>query len=255
MSPTLSPIVFLHIPKTAGQTIHNELARLVGAAAVSPIRVHTQAPDGPQMPAGYRLYSGHLDWTELETLPKDRFVFTVLREPRERIASFYFYLLKEAQALSAQQLALKENTGKRMILEHSADDYFFSGAPGWQTFIRDHYENFYCGYFATRKMRAHGGFRKLAPAEQINRALAGLKQIDRVYRTTALEVLEQDIAQRFGGAIHVAGNYHNVGIHATDQKRWPKLMARLESDATRPRLEGFASQDEALMEVIDFAEP
>src|SRR5690606_31646457 len=62
------PIVFLHIPKTAGQTIHNQLAQMVGAGSVSPIRVQSQAPKGPQMPAGYGLYSGHIDWTELETL-------------------------------------------------------------------------------------------------------------------------------------------------------------------------------------------
>ncbi|WP_430450438.1 hypothetical protein [Rhodophyticola sp.] len=67
---TDTTIVFLHIPKTAGQTIHSELARVVGAKAVSPVRVHTQAARGvAQMPPGYRLYSGHIDWEALDTLP------------------------------------------------------------------------------------------------------------------------------------------------------------------------------------------
>merc|ERR1711969_313057 len=139
-----SPIVFLHIPKTAGQTIHNALAAMVGGRHVSPIRTHTQAPgDAPQMPAGYALYSGHIDWTELETLPGGRFTFTVLRDPRERIASFYFFLLKEAEALDRDALERPQNYGKKLILQRSADDYFFGGPAGFNAFILDHYDNFY----------------------------------------------------------------------------------------------------------------
>ena len=158
----MKPIVFLHIPKTAGQTIHSELARVIGAPHVSPIRVHTQAARGPghaaaQLPPGYRLYSGHLDWTALDSLPEDRFVFSVLRDPWERIASFYFYMLEQAQGLDAATLEDPSRIGFRMILTHSADDYFFGGDVQWQQFILDHYDNFYCSYFATRKMRVGGG--------------------------------------------------------------------------------------------------
>jgi len=101
------PIVFLHIPKTAGQSVHNALAEHVGAEHVSPVRVHTQSTgDHGQFPAGYSLYSGHLDWVELEKVPEPRFVFSILRDPKERIASFYFYLRKEAQRLSREDLDL-----------------------------------------------------------------------------------------------------------------------------------------------------
>ena len=255
MTASMPTVVFLHIPKTAGQTIHNELARVVGSGAVSPVRVHTQAPQGPQMPSGYRLYSGHLDWTELGDLPRDRFVFSVLRDPRERIASFYFYLLKEARTLSPEALIQPANTGKQRVLEWSADDYFFGGDGGWRRFISDHYDNFYCSYFATRKMRGHREISTLPEAELLARARAGIAALDRIYHTEALTALEQDVRVRLGSDVRVAGNFFNVGSLKPAQKRWPKLLERLESEASRARLEAFATRDAALMEGIAFARP
>ena len=84
----MRPIVFLHIPKTAGQTIHFALAEMVGARNVSPIRVNGQAVDHCTLPPGYLLHSGHIDWTNLDSVEGNPFVFTVLRDPAERIGSF-----------------------------------------------------------------------------------------------------------------------------------------------------------------------
>ena len=246
------PIVFLHIPKTAGQAIHNSLVQLVGGTKhVSPVRVHTQSADGSQMPPGYRLYSGHLDWVGLDDLFAKRFAFTVLRDPAERIASFYFYLRKEAEALSPEQLQLPENIGKRRILETSADDYFFGGDSDWQRFVLDHYDNFYCSYFATRKMRGRAEVATLSPAEAFVRARAGLDLLDGVYLTTKLEDLERDIQQRFGSHINVVGRYYNKGPHQEEQARWPKLIERMESDASCRRLEQFLDKDTRLMATLE----
>ena len=86
-APLRAPIVFLHIPKTAGQTVHNELARAVGQQGVSPIRVHGQAPTpDDQLPKGHRFYSGHIDWLALDQIEKPRFVFSILRDPRGKIS-------------------------------------------------------------------------------------------------------------------------------------------------------------------------
>lgn len=247
----MTTIVFLHIPKTAGQTVHNALIPVVGGPAhVSPIRVHTQAPNGPQMPAGYNLYSGHIDWTELETLPEDRFVFTVLRDPRERIASFFLYLYKEAQALSKEDLALPHNTGKQRLLEESADEYFLGGNPSWQLFIRDHYDNFYCTYFATRLIRGTAQLAGVSQEEILTRAQSGLAQMDAVYSTRDLSVLEADIETYVGEKINVTETYHNTGAAPRNEARWPKLLARLEKDETRARLEEFVRNDDLLMQRI-----
>ncbi|WBU63885.1 sulfotransferase family 2 domain-containing protein [Paracoccus aerodenitrificans] len=248
MISTDNPIVFLHIPKTAGQTIHNRLVKLVGGPEyVSPIRVHIQAGDCDQMPAGYRLYSGHLDWTQLDKLPKDRFAFTVLRDPKERIASFYFYLIKDAHALSSEELAQPINLGMRKALEETPDEYFFGGDAQWQKFILDHYDNFYCSYFASRLMRGRKILAGLDNDEIHQRAMAGLSDLQGVYFTDRLDLLEADIRRNFGAKIALTRIFVNAGDHEAGAKRWPKLAAAMESDRNLARLESFAERDEALI--------
>ena len=96
------PIVFLHLPRTGGGAAHAALARVVGAPRVSPVRSAGQAaPGAAQFPPGYALYSGPLDWNGIETLPRGRFTFTVLRDPQERIASLYFHFRALAEAVSS----------------------------------------------------------------------------------------------------------------------------------------------------------
>ena len=242
---TMRPVVFLHIPKTAGQTIHNALVAAVGGPAhVSPIRTHTQADTSDQFPPGFRLYSGHLDWVALESVSPNPFVFTVLRDPRERIASFYFYLEAEARGLSPAALARPENAGKRRLLEVSADDYFFGGDPAWQGFVRDHYENFYCTYFATRRMRGSREVAGQPPAAVIEAALRGIGLIDQVHFTDDLARLETALAAVVRRPLSISGSFHNTGKLARSEARWPHLLARLEKDANRTALEQFAARDE-----------
>jgi hypothetical protein len=243
-TPTL---VFLHIPKTAGQTIHTELTRVVGKRAVSPVRVHSQAAPNAQMPLGYRLYSGHIDWVDLETLPEDRFVFTVLRDPLERIASFYLYLLQQAEALDVVELEKPHRTGMRMVRTRSADDYFFGGDAEWQRFILDHYDNFYTSYLATRKMRAGQAWRQLPQEERLHRAEAGAEAIDRIYAVSDLPRLETDLAAQTGQSVQVTDSFVNAGPAPRGTKRWPRLLERIESDANRARLEAFGTLDFELM--------
>lgn len=243
------PVIFLHIPKTAGQTIHSELVRAIGKSRVSPVRVHTEvAPGAPQMPSGYLLYSGHLDWTELDGMPDDRFVFTVLRDPWERIASFYFYLLDQAQALDPAELTLPHRTGMRMILTHTADDYFFGGDANWQRFVADHYDNFYCSYFATRLMRGRKQIAKLPDAALLEKALDQSRSIDRIYATTDLASLEADVAAELGLQIRVTDRFVNAGPQKRDTLRWPRLLDRLERDDSAARLTRFGELDARLME-------
>ena len=244
----MTTLVFLHVPKTAGQSVHSELVRLVGGPAqVSPVRVHTQAGPEDQMPPGYRLYSGHIDWTGIDALPQDRFAFTVLRDPRERIASFYFYLLDEARKLPPDALHLPENLGKRIILEHSADDYFLGGDASWQTFIRDHYDNFYCSYFATRRMRGRSLLTGLGGSEVIAAAGAGLASLQGVYDISGLDRLERDLRARFGFDARLTRTFVNVGSTSRGEARWPRLMARLERDATAAALSRFCALDDVLV--------
>ena len=251
-SEPFPPIVFLHIPKTAGQTIHNELARAVGRQGVSPIRVHTQAlSPKAQLPAGYRLYSGHIDWEALDQIPKPRFVFSILRDPRERIASFYFYLLKEAKALTPTELQLPQNAGKRAVLERSADDYFFGGNEAWQNFIFDHYDNFYCSYFGSKRIRPGHAYARMPERRKLRGALRNMGKIDWVYSVENLAALEADFNTLYDFDLNLTGTNDNAGDRPVSERRWPRLMAQLESDENRARLEEFVSLDITLMKRLE----
>lgn len=247
------PIVFLHIPKTAGQSVHNQLAQAVGPANVSPVRVHTQAPSGPaQFPKGYDLYSGHIDWTDLACVPHPRFAFSVLRDPRERIASFYFYLLKEARQLTSLQLELPEHAGKKAILSRSVDSYFFGGDAAWTAFIQDHYDNFYCRYFGSGKIRAGAEFGAMTDRRKLRAALRNLSNLDWVYHVNNLSALADDLNTLFGFNLDFDRHRANLGDRPMNEPRWPRLMDRLEKDTTRTLLEDFVTLDLALMERMEF---
>ena len=244
-------IVFLHIPKTAGQTVHTELTRVIGAEHTSPVRVHTQVGPDDQFPPGYRLYSGHLDWKDIDQLPKDRFTFSVLRNPRERIASFYFYLLKRAEAATPEMLEKPEHTGMRNILERSVDDYFFSGDKKWNKFIRDHYDNFYCTYFGTRKMRGWGDVSQLTKTERLEQAKTGVKAVDAFYSVDKLGALETDLEQVLGAPVHLVNTRVNEGPQDVDTRRWRALVERLEQDSSLRQLQRMAALDSQLMRHLE----
>lgn len=243
-------IVFPHVPKTAGQTVIAALERIYPAAAFSPVRTHAAAAQDAQLPPGYRLYAGHIDWVDLETLPKDRFAFTVLRDPRERIASFYFYTLREAAKLTPEELASKARTNMRMVSALSADDYFFGGGRPWQRFIHDHYDNFYCNYLATRKIRGWKDMADLDPADLVARATEGARALQGVYSIDALGTLEHDLEQVLGARPRIEGTYVNAGPEPTTARRWDELCARFERDESVRRLEGFARQDSDVMAAL-----
>jgi len=241
-------IVFLHIPKTAGQTIHSELARLIGEDAVSPIRVHTQA-DSPagQFPPGYRLYSGHIDWLALDTVPNPRFVFTVLRDPFERIASFYFFLKRQAESLSAEELARPRRVGMRRILTSTVDDYFCGGPSSWRRFILDHYHSPYCAYLATKTLR---GYSKVAGSplnDLVDRAEVAAKSLGGVYSVTGLSALERDIEIVLGQRPQLTGRYMNAAPKEQAGSRWMQLESMIEKKQTLVELKSFVGADVQLM--------
>ena len=243
-------VAFLHIPKTAGQSIIQELHRVCGDDKISPVRTHTQAAKDSQFPPGYRVYAGHIDWVDLESLEDDRFSFSVLRNPRERVASFYFYLKREAEMLSVEDLAQKENTGKRNLLSMSIDDYFFGGKPAWQTFIHDHYDNFYCSYFNTRRIRGWRLVKHLQPEELIANAVEGAKAVSKIYGLSQLDRLEADLSRILNATVNLQSTRVNTGPPPTSGKRWNDLMALFEQDESRAKMDAFVEHDEAFLRAL-----
>lgn len=142
-------VIFLHIPKTAGQSTHRYLEKLFDPHDVCPARENDKLLTIPAARLQrYRLFSGHLDWSLLDVVPQPRFVFTILREPRERLLSFYFFMRRTAAALPKEQLG---KHAVRAALTLPPDEYFCQQVPQG---LDAQYDNFYTYYFAGRTFDA-----------------------------------------------------------------------------------------------------
>ncbi|WP_158515988.1 sulfotransferase family 2 domain-containing protein [Pararhodobacter sp. CCB-MM2] len=244
------PIVFLHIPKTAGQTIFHQIAARVGIENVCPIRDLPMAEPGEtHLPPGYAFYGGHINWHDIDQL-EDPFSFTVLRDPRERIGSLYFYLLQKSREKRDMDSNLLKYRGEKLILELSADDYFFGNDLNMRINIAETYDNFYTSYFATRRVRGAATLKSLSPADKISLALKGAAQISSIYTVDRLIDLESDLRSKLGSTVSIVGNINNQGPHKGQKYRWKSLVDLFEKDCNIRRMEAFVAQDLAVMEKL-----
>lgn len=200
-------VIFLHIPKTAGQSVHAFLEGFFPANEVCPARENFQLlPLSIARLKQYRLFSGHLDWSLLDAVNGPRFVFTILREPAERILSFYFFLRNKASKFDAAALKLPEHQGMHAAITMTPDEYFCAGPGLLRNFIDNHYDNFYSYYFAGRTFDSRNKLRGLtkrahAPLTEdalVQLAIDNLKYLDAVYTTDSLDKLEADIQRVLG---------------------------------------------------------
>lgn len=194
------PIIFLHIPKTAGQSVHNYLCRAFEWPDICPARVNAQLCDIPiKTRKNYRLFSGHLDWAQVYGLHPDAFTFSILREPVSRILSFYFFMRNNASKLSAEDLKKPINAMKRAIIELTADEYFLGGGPKVKTFVNSQYDNFFTYYFAGRTYLSRNmlfgemNSGRLNADNIIEIAKQNIRELNGLYRVEQLEKLQVDL--------------------------------------------------------------
>lgn len=228
------------------------MTALLGPDAVSPVRTHTQVPStSAQFPEGYKFYSGHLDWDDDTVFAAPQFTFSVLRDPRERLASFYLYMLSRAKQMPEDQLELPHNIGLKRLLAGPPDDYFFAGDTQWQLFISDHYDNFYTGFFAARRLRERSDLKGLSGAERMARALANIDALPvHLYDVSEIERLEEDLENLIGQRPQLASRRDNVGTSGVGTKRWPSLIDMFDKSSNARRLERFVEDDLTLMSQI-----
>lgn len=86
--PSGRPALFLHIPKTAGTSIVDIAAPYYGEGLISHGDYHGCPPsDFRNVP----FVSGHFGYSYARPLMDGRVSFTFLREPRERVLSYYYF--------------------------------------------------------------------------------------------------------------------------------------------------------------------
>lgn len=93
------PVAFLHLEKTAGMSLASFLTSRFHPLQIDPdpdrtCPPHVKLPFPPHVierVKRYPLVWGHYDLPSIRRLGDDRFMFTILREPKARILSLYWY--------------------------------------------------------------------------------------------------------------------------------------------------------------------
>jgi hypothetical protein len=90
-------IYFLHIPKTAGSSVHSMLVKNFGEK-VSPFRLWDDiGPAAPPSLRQYEVFSGHFGISLLKLIERPLTVFTFLRDPVARTTSHFMHVKREAR--------------------------------------------------------------------------------------------------------------------------------------------------------------
>lgn len=82
-------VVFLHIPKTGGTSLHGLLLHGFSPDEVCPERFN--ALEAVDDIGRFRFFSGHFDRLGLEAIPRARRIVTLLRDPTDRLLSLYHF--------------------------------------------------------------------------------------------------------------------------------------------------------------------
>lgn len=121
--PTLQQekLVFLHLPKTGGTTLHHHLAQFFEDEDICPERFNglRKLPLGQL--ARYRFISGHYDLPSCEAIPGEKKIITFLREPRARLVSLYNFLKAHRT-----EVAKRNGWGLALMADELTIEQFFA---------------------------------------------------------------------------------------------------------------------------------
>ena len=194
-------IAFLHIPKTAGQSIHQWISNNYTNEQICPARTNEQLFQLPPVELRkYNFFSGHLDWNILKSIKTFDYVFTVLRQPDERIISFYFYLKKEAQRRKLESADKTLSPGLEMALL-PINQYFENDDQNKRLFIDNHYNNFYSYYFASGSyngFQRYGKNKRLSDAKILSLAIEMISSdYEQIFNMQTINELPKVLASKF----------------------------------------------------------
>jgi hypothetical protein len=116
-------VVFVHIPKAAGTTVHQLLLKHFPREQICDQRFNTLKDASPETLSPFRLFSGHYDWTSVRQITGNPFIFTLLRDPEERILSlYYFWRSHRWDYIKAANLAAPSYAKERNLLDFLSSD-------------------------------------------------------------------------------------------------------------------------------------
>lgn len=181
-------IVFIHIMKTAGNSLRRRLESLVPDGTVWPEpkgRLHALTLDEL---SSWRLIAGHITAADAMRVPGPKRVFTVLRDPKDRLVSLYrFWSRHREEYIEERDLAQQRIARSSTLLEFLRND-----SPAVNGVLHNAMTCVLAGDFVsagdgTYRHRHLPDHPRLSPAELLQRALKTVLSLDYVAFVDRLE--------------------------------------------------------------------
>lgn len=232
------PIVFLHIPKCAGQSIRAFLSsafpkRLLFPGQLDQHLAFYSRSDLKQ----YSIFSGHFSWSMLDFLGEDALFFTVLRNPSDRILSFYTFLRRTASNLSQSDLELSQNRAMKLALTFSFEDFLAVPDEFDRNFIMSNFDNYYTYFFGTRISSGRYLIRDYFPETDYFRtenvaqiAIRNMRDRLRVHNSGALETLISELSKEEGFQNQPLPR---INVNPSGATRQKEILQEISKDVSR----------------------
>jgi hypothetical protein len=192
-APAPPRLVFLHLQKTGGTSLHERLVRRFTPAEICPER-YDKLEEWEGRLGGYAFFSGHYSIGSLALIPGPYRVVTALREPRARLVSLYLFWTRFTQEWRDR------NPHSVPAAAHRCADF--------EAFLRHPAMRSGTDNEMTRRLAgkvepaANGGFRladaPLPPERMLEMAATNLRRLAFVGVTEALDALYARVAAAHG---------------------------------------------------------
>ena len=199
MSKEAPRLVFLHVPRTGGTTLHHHLSAHFAPDEICPERFSRLNRYSPEQLEKWRFFSGHFNADEIRRIPGPLFIVTILRNPIERLLSnYYFWKRHRLETIEKHRL-----DGPRIIKGGDLADFLRSNHVG----ILDSTNNMMARRFAGQVHAwPDGGWRvrvgdkgfEVTDLQIVHRALGNLISFDVYDDISALQGIYARIAQVYG---------------------------------------------------------
>ncbi len=196
MNTKLPRLVFLHVPRTGGTTLHHHLSANFAPDEICPERFSRLERYTTEQLGKWRFFSGHFNADEIRRIPGPLFVVTILRNPTERLLSnYYFWKRHRPETIKQHRLE-----GPKLARGGTLVDFLRSD----NGLVLDSTNNMLARRFAGQiyawpdgKWRARVGHRgfEVTDMEIVHRALGNLRSFNLYNDISALHDIYTQIAQ------------------------------------------------------------
>lgn len=187
-------LVFLHIPKCGGTSIHHALASRFEPYEICPERFRGLRRFNQEQMQNFRFFSGHFTAKEFDLIPGNKYTITILRDPKERILSLYYFWRRHKHNV-VERGNLR---GPRVARQLSLADFLVAKTSPPHSAVKNGITCALAGHVVPvgeERYHLNGAIdaKRIEPDEVLRRALSAMKRLDVIGFITAPAMLVQRV--------------------------------------------------------------